>query len=168
MPQMLTLGTIGTSQWRYLAQRMEEALADLADSQAVTREALPSRLLEAARDFFANALNAHSGAGNDDPSVSIANYRLAAQALRSSIPTIAQESREKLIKTLEDYANLLASFAEERRLSEADLQATDQLKNFFHQLFARADVAAYAESVLAEDGELEGFPFYLTELNYSV
>ena len=160
MPQMLAFGTVGTSQWRYLAQRMEEALADLAASKAVTRQALPSRLLEAAREFFTNALNAHSGTGNDDPSVSIANYRLAAQALRSSRPTIAQESREKLIKTLEDYAKVLASFVDERRLSENDLQATDELEKFFHQIFARADVAAYAESVLAEDGESEGLPFY--------
>lgn len=156
MPQMLTVDTMGTSQWRYLAQRMEEALTDLATSAFVTKKTLPPRLREAAQDFFATALNAHSGAGNDDPSVSIANYRLAAQALRSSIPAIAQAGREKLIGTLKDYDKLLASFAEERPLSKDDLQATDELKNFFHQLFARADVAAYAEFVLAEDREFEG------------
>lgn len=135
--------------WRYASHAMVESLRAIIAARSVRQEFLSPRLLVAAKELLQLALNARIGKDVQDLSSSIANYRVAADALRRVDPTLATD-RSRLDETMQEYAELLADLAPNRPLNDEDLLRLKGLQSFFQHVFRAAD-AQIGSSVLAHE-----------------
>lgn len=137
---------VNAEHWRYTAQAMDEFLGAVISQRAVRSGQFPVRLVVAAEEFLNNALSATGNKDEEDPSASIANYRIAARALRVSNPEFAQ-SRSKLEDALREHLASIKGLPTPRPLAPDDVSKLQTLKEFFRQVFQAADAQAYVEAV---------------------
>ena len=139
-------GSIGSIHLRYTAHALDECLEHAINAKCVDATVLPKRLLEAAKDFLRTALSARAGQGSQDPSTSIANYRIAASALRGS--NRAQHGAQPdLSEPLRQHLELLESLSRQRRLRVHELKALAELRSFFGALFHAAEARSYSAAM---------------------
>jgi hypothetical protein len=143
MSRTQTSGAIWSGHLRYTAHALEECLDNAIRARSVSPAIVPTRLVDAGTTFLRTALRA--GQGTDDPSTSIANYRIAAKALRGS--NSSAHGVRDLRQPLQDQLTLLESLTQPRRLSGADVKSLEQLRAFFKFLFQAAEARSYGEAV---------------------
>jgi len=103
-------------------------------------------VLVSAEKLFEMALAVNSGGRtNGDLQASVANYRIAADALRASAE-LPPETRADLERQMRTFATFLPRLGREGGLTREELGITSELKRFFKQI--------------AEDGAAEDYQRY--------
>ncbi|MCC7537473.1 MAG: hypothetical protein IT379_14715 [Deltaproteobacteria bacterium] len=120
----------------------------LQAEDGLAADEVPRRVLRNANDFFRLALEAAGGQTPHNPGASLANYRIATDA-------VVRLVRPRLATTT-DIANRLRAYAKfVRDISESgksmpDRQMVEQVRNFFAQLARLGADETYTETVRLE------------------
>jgi uncharacterized protein with GYD domain len=143
------LDTVDAKRWSYMAQVLASALEDATSSSVIVPGRIPIAVLASARRFFNLALAVRGGGPSAaDVQASVANYRIAADALRASAER-PPASREQLEEQLHEFAELLPRLGEAGVLSEEEVRKIKELQRFFLQIAADGvaeDYQRYARS----------------------
>lgn len=132
--------------WRYTAQAMDELLSATIRDQSFTSTGFHNRLLEAALEFLTIALGKNEIARVEDPSASLANFGLAARALRD-VPSQPVVTEDEIEAQLSGFVGALEALRDEGLRGDTH-QALPRLQSFFHQMFQAADSESYSALVL--------------------
>lgn len=145
MSQTVPAGIMSGSYWAYVASAMVDGLGQILGQQG-SPASIPRRVYVDAKEFFRLAIE---GAGNTvptNPSASIANYIIAADAAKIEVTSEAQ--RAQLEARLQEFASLLRKL--EDGVGPADAKETASavaLKDFFAGILHEAELEAYERAV---------------------
>ena len=141
MSQTVPAGVTSGSYWAYVASAMVDGLDQIIGHHA-TPASIPKRVYVDAKEFFRLAIE---GAGNTvptNPSVSIANYIIAADAAKIEVTSEVQ--RVQLEARLQEFAGLLQKL--ERGAGptgENETASAVALKDFFAGILHDAELESY-------------------------
>jgi hypothetical protein len=144
LSKILHKNDVESSIWQYPALVAEKNIEDFIKKQFIDNKAIPRGIFEELEKFFELALKATE---TSSPISSISSYRIAANAMRNSIPSIA-ENRVDFEINLKEFANLFSSFKTKRPCKSQELVKLKNLKKFFHQLYISSEDQTY-ENTLA-------------------
>lgn len=147
MSRIVKSRNIKASHWRYPALVMSESLEKIINKGTMQKEDIPRSVYMDIKEFFDMVAKAKSNAKSKNPMACIANYRIAANALRISSPALAKD-RKELDKQLHEYALIINKLGTSFTPSPSELNTLNNLKEFFKQLFDIGDVESY-ESILS-------------------
>lgn len=144
MSQTVPVEVVGRTYWAYVASAMADGLTRmLRDGAGAT--VIPKRVYTDAQKFFRIALEAAEDTVPKNPSASIANYIIAAEAARGQ--HAVYDAREKLKEQLEQYDLLLKRLANGDTPLKEEQKSVDELCRFFAQLHHEAEAEAYDRAV---------------------
>lgn len=144
MSQTIAMDAVGPSRWAHMAAVMAEVL-DSTIKRGTTQPAeIPIAVLGAAQLFFRLAADVLEGKAPENPQASVANYRIAANAIRASVspPPMTPKDLEKRIRT---YADFIAALQAERKVSQSELDVARELRGFFQELAAEGAAEQYEQ-----------------------
>ena len=98
------LDSVEATRWSYMAAVLAEALQEAGISRAISADAVPVAVWASARRFFQLALSVAEGPSTGNFHASVANYRIAADALRASSDKPVGP-REELERQIQAFAN---------------------------------------------------------------
>jgi hypothetical protein len=148
MSQTVPVDVVTRSYWAYVASAMVNGLAQILDSQVAPTVAIPRRVYVDAHQFFKIALEAAGDVVPNNPSASIANYIIAADAAKVVVQSEAD--RAQLQTRLLQYATLLNKLENGAAPLQGELETARQLKEFFAQVQHEAEVEAYERVVRSQ------------------
>lgn len=126
---------------------MSESLEKIIEKGKIQKEDIPKSVYMDIKEFFDMVSQAESNTKSKNPMACIANYRIAANALRSSSPSLAKD-RKELDKQLKEYIAIINKLGTTFTISDVERSTLKHLKEFFKQLFNMGDVESY-ESILS-------------------
>jgi hypothetical protein len=133
---------------------MQECLQATLAQGKISEELIPARLVVAVKSLLSAALAAEATpTATEDPSASIAAYRLAADALRTVKPEFENQSA-KLVTALKSYSSFLDTLKQPRDLTPHDRQNIEVLSEFFSTIFRSADNETTESTIALESIEL--------------
>ena len=144
MSQTAPADVVRRSYWAYVASAMAEGLGQILNHEA-TSTAIPRRVYVDASEFFRLALEAAGDALPANPSASISNYIIAADAA-SALPA-RPDSRAALRTRLEEYAALLSKLQGGTPVSDDDESTAAGLRDFFVKVQQEAEAETYDQVV---------------------
>ena len=143
MSQTVSTDPAGPGRWQHMASVMSEVLDSVTQSGSIDLEGIPPAVLHAARRFFDLASAVLEGNGlPENPQASVANYKIAADAIRASEPAV-KLSRPDLERRIRDYQLFLAQLSTRADLSREEVQLAGQLSNFFKELASEGAAEQY-------------------------
>lgn len=149
MSQTVPLDVVSRSYWAYVASAMVEGLDRVLQQQQATTAPIPRRVFLDAQEFFKLALEAAGDALPNNPSASIANYIIAADAAKVIVQSEAD--RVQLQTRLVLYSALLNKLETGGPLlQEEELETARGLKQFFAQVQREGEAEAYENVIHSE------------------
>ncbi len=143
MSQTVSSYSIGPSRWEHTASVMAEVLDSVIESGKVDPDQVPPAILDAAQGFFDLASAVLEGNGPpENPQASVANYKIAAHAIRASEPN-TKLSRTDLERRIREFQLFLTQLSNLSDLSEKDGQLARQLSSFFKELASEGAAEQY-------------------------
>lgn len=143
MSQTVPIDVVSRSYWAYVASAMAEGLGHILQSHGPA--AIPPRVYVDAREFFRLALEAAGDGLPTNPSASISNYILAADAARA-LPQRPSD-RTALRVCLEGYSSFLQKLESSGSVDPADEGTAGQLREFFVKVQQEAEAETYGKAV---------------------
>jgi hypothetical protein len=147
MSQTVPVDVVSRSYWAYVASAMAEGLGRILD-QGAAPTTIPRRVYADASEFLNLALEGATDSVSPNPSASVANYIIAADAAKS-VPRSSAD-RAALHTCLDQYAQVLSRLAAGQGLTQADSDTAKNLQRFFSQLQQEAESEAYDRIVQFE------------------
>ena len=147
MSQTAPIDVVRRSYWAYVASAMAEGL-DKIVRQGAQSTAIPRRVYVDAMEFFRLALEAAGDTLPANPSASISNYIIAAEAAKG-LPQRPTD-RAALRTCLEEYAGLLNKLQAGAQMSPQDKTTATRLEQFFSKVQQEAEADAYDRVVRLE------------------
>ena len=148
MSQTRSVDVVSRGYWAYIASAMVEGLDQILTRQVPSTTAIPRRVYVDAHRFFELALEAAGDALPQNPSASIANYIIAADAAKIRVESPAD--RAQLESRLQRYADLLTKLEVGNALIAEDNEPMADLKRFFAEVQHDAEAEAYERMARAE------------------
>jgi hypothetical protein len=146
MSQTVPVDVVSRSYWAYVAAAIADGLAKILEGEAATL--IPTAVYSDAREFFRLALDATGDAIPKNPSASIANYIIAAEAVRAV--QHAQADRATMRAYLQNYRAFLERLQSHGTVPAEDVGLATELKDFFFQLQQEAEAESYDRVVQYE------------------
>jgi len=130
------------AKWIPFAEAMVEFLEEAEDSGSIQAEQLPTTLYHAGVYFFTLALSAVQEDAPVDPEASIANYCIAAGAIRATV-ALDEQDRAAITKRLGLYTDFVKKLQKGRKLTQSELGIARELLAFFRHLSSAGGVEQY-------------------------
>jgi len=139
MSQTVPVDVMSGAYWEYVASAMVEGLGKILEDSQTPAAAISRRVYVDAHRFFDLALEAAGDTLPKNPSASIANYILAANAANVRVRSTAD--RDTLRTRLVEYAGLVGILAQGNRPQAID--TLTGLRDFFREVQHDAEAEAY-------------------------
>lgn len=142
MSQTIAMDAVGPSRWAHMASVMSDVLQAAVERGATEASQTPVAVLSAAEQFFKLAADVLEGHTPENPQASVANYRIAANAIRASMspPPSSRQGVEERIRLYEQFVSALH---ETRTLSQHELETARALRDFFKELASEGAAERY-------------------------
>ncbi len=153
MSQTVAYQALGPSRWTHMAVVMSKSLEQVIRAREARAGDIPAAALFAAKRFFGVVQDAVREVP-ENPAASVANYALAAEAIRAagSSPAADWPEVDDRIRSLADLVNELST---PKKLNDDELRDADLLRAFFARLAHDGGVERYDKlmSESRDDGE---------------
>jgi hypothetical protein len=147
MSQTVPVDVVSRSYWAYVASAMADGLGGMLE-RGEKPSVVPRRVYSDAKEFFRLALEAAGDTVPQNPSASIANYIIAADAVRAVQHN--QTDRTALRKCLEGYQQLVERLECSDAFKPEEAAVANELKDFFLELEQEAEAETYDRIVQFE------------------
>lgn len=141
MSQTTSADIVSRTYWEYVASAMVDGLDRIIQGQAPPASAISRRVYVDAQTFFDLALEAARDGVPQNPSASIANYIIAANA--ANVQVQSPGDRLQLRSRLEEFVDLLVALQARTTVVTGDVQGLTDLKCFFAEVQHDAAAEAY-------------------------
>jgi hypothetical protein len=141
MSQTTSADIVSRTYWEYVASAMVDGLERIIQGQAAPAAAISRRVYVDAQRFFDLALEAARDGIPQNPSASIANYIIAANA--ANVQVQSPGDRLQLRSRLEQFVDLLNTLQTRTTVVTGELQDLTDLKCFFAEVQHDAAAEAY-------------------------
>jgi hypothetical protein len=139
MSQTGYMDMTGPGRWAHMAT----SLAEVLESLSATSEEVPASLRQAANYFFDLVLQVAEGHVPENPSASVANYRIAADAFMAS--GIQANNVQAVAREIRRYSGLLGKIGQDQALSEDETRSVSELIAFLRELAAAGGEEHYRD-----------------------
>jgi len=140
MSQTTSADIVSRTYWEYVASAMVDGLEQIIQGQAPPTSAISRRVYVDAQRFFDLALEAARDGVPQNPSASIANYIIAANAAHA---VHSSGDRLQLRSRLEQFVDLLTALQARTTVVTDDVKGLTDLKCFFAEVQHDAAAEAY-------------------------
>jgi len=146
MSKVLYSGELNSSYWRYPSLEMETCLKKIIKKKSIKKNDIPEGIYKDLSGFFRITLGAIKKTNKENSLAQIANYRIAANAIRKSAHSPIKE-RSDIERNIQEYANEFKMLSQTKRLKKDEIQKIEKLTEFFHQIFLDSDSEIYNKTV---------------------
>lgn len=146
MSENLLIGVVGPSFWSYTASIMADHLRHVIEQKATDPDHLLKGVFFSASEFFEGVLEAVGEVISINPCASLANYKIATDAILECTHPQLQNSAQiddRLLK----YSEFLRKLEDKRQLSDDELIVSQEMYQFFIQLEQAGEEETYSEAV---------------------
>lgn len=155
MSRQPPLGVVTPKFWGFTASAMAKHLEVVIAAKAIKPERLQRGVYLHAKGFLHDCLQAAPDARPKNPVSTLANYKIAADAVLNCA-TPALTSNAEILERIRQYAELFERLGEPSSLplAEADLQTATELKNVFTEIARAGDEEVYVNFMRRSCGHI--------------